>query len=262
MTTTRQEPMAGTQSILRAVTMLEAFSDAQPAWSAGDLAEVVGLNRTTAYRLLTALESVEYVVRDSANETYRLGSGLIALGSRAQRANPIRAVSLPELEALAKETGESATLEILSGHDTVIIEEVPGDYVTSGSQHIGTRWPVYATSTGKAILAYLESDELKQLLDQPLTPFTEKTITRKKQLRACLDDIRREGYATAVEELELGFVAIGAPIFNAEGRVIAAASLGGTRVRLTEARIPEIGRLVHDATSRISHRLGYRLDHT
>jgi IclR family transcriptional regulator, acetate operon repressor len=262
MITTRPEPMAGTQSILRAVAMLEAFSDTRPAWSVADLADVVGLNRTTAYRLLTALESVEYVVRDPGNETYRLGSGLIALGSRAQRANPIRIVSLPELEALANETGETATLEILSGHETVIIEEVPGDFVTSGSQHIGTRWPVHATSTGKAMLAHMESDEVNHFLTQPLTPFTEKTITRKKQLRACLEAVRERGYAAAVEELELGFVAIGAPIFNAEGRVMAALSLGGTRVRLTEARIPEFGRLVRDAANRISRRLGYRLDHT
>ena len=85
--------MAGTQSIRRAVALLEAFGDDRPAWSASDLAETVGLNRTTVYRLLTALESVEYVTRDPATDTYRLGSGLIALGARAQRANPARAVA-------------------------------------------------------------------------------------------------------------------------------------------------------------------------
>ena len=252
------EPMAGTQSVRRAVTMLEAFTDERPSWSAGDLAEAVGLNRTTVYRLLTALESAEYVARDPATDSYRLGSGLIALGARAGRANSVRTVALSELEALAAETGETATLEVLSGHDMVIIEEIPGEYVTSGSQHIGSHWPVYVTSTGKAILAHLPPGELKAMLAQPAQPLTDKTITSPGRLRACLEEIRRMGYAVATEELELGFIAVGAALLDASGRPVAALSLGGTQARLTAERIPEIGALVRAAAGRISHRLGYR----
>ena len=250
--------MAGTQSIRRAVALLEAFGDDRPAWSASDLAEAVKLNRTTVYRLLTALESVEYVARDSATDTYRLGSGLIALGARAQRANPARELARPELEALAAATGETATLELLSDREMVIIDEIPGAHVTSGSQHIGSRWPVYATSTGKAILAHLPPDELGRILSRSFRRLTERTITDGGQLRACLADVRRDGYAVAAEELELGFVAVGAPLLDAAGRPVAAISLGGTRTRLTDERVPAVGRLVHAAAARISHQLGYR----
>ena len=114
------EPRAGTQSIRRAVAMLEAFTDERPLWNVSDLAEQLNLNRTTVYRLLTALESAEYVERDPATEGYHLGSGLIALGGRAQRANSVRAVALPELEALAAATSETATLEVLHGGEMVI----------------------------------------------------------------------------------------------------------------------------------------------
>lgn len=252
------EPMAGTQTIRRAVTMLEAFTDERPSWNVSDLAERVGLNRTTVYRLLTALENAEYVRRDPVSDSYRLGSGLIALGGRAQRANPVRSVALPELEALAADTGETATLEILSGHEMVIIEEIPGEFVTSGSQHIGSRWPAYATSTGKAILSTLRAEELASALPRSLAPVTGKTINSPDRLRDCLVDIRRIGYAVAAEELELGFIAVGAPVLDATGRAVAAISLGGTRTRLTEARLPEIGARVRAAAERISHRLGYR----
>lgn len=252
------EPMAGTQSIQRAVAMLEAFTDERPAWSVSDLAEQVGLNRTTAYRLLTALESAEYVLRDPATDSYRLGSGLIALGGRAQRANPVRAIALPELNTLAAVTGETATLEILQSGEMVIIEEIPGEFVTSGSQHIGSRWPVYATSTGKAILAYMPAEEGKAILSGPLLALTEKTMTAAGQLRACLAEIRRLGYAVADEELEMGFVAVGAPLFDVSGRPVAAISLGGTLTRMTAGRIPEIGAQVRTAAARISYRLGYR----
>jgi DNA-binding IclR family transcriptional regulator len=252
------QPPAGAQSILRAVAMLEAFTDERPSWNVSDLAAAVGLNRTTAYRLLTALESAELISRDSTTESYRLGSGLIVLGARAGRANPVRAISLPELAQLAGATGETATLEVISGSEMVIIEEIPGEYVTSGSQHIGSRWPIYATSTGKAILAHLPPAELAPLLAHPIEPLTEKTITSAARLRDCLEEIRRLGYAVAADELELGFVAVGAAVFDSDGRAIAAISLGGTSARLTAERVPEIGESVRTAADRISHRLGYR----
>ena len=252
------DPLAGTQSVRRAVTMLAAFTDERPSWSVSDLADHIALNRTTVYRLLRALEHAEYVHRDPATDTYRLGSGLIALGGRAQRANPVRSVALPELEALAAQSGETATLEIVQGGEMVIIEEIPGEFVTSGSQHIGSRWPVYATSTGKAILAHLPPVELESMLAEPLEPLTEKTITSAGVLRECLTEIRRAGYAVAAEELELGFVAVGAPVLDAAGRPAAAISLGGTQTRLTAERIPHVGGEVRAAANRISYCLGYR----
>lgn len=255
---TPTEPVPGTQSIQRAVSMLEAFTDERPSWGVSDLAEAIGLNRTTAYRLLTALERAEYVERDPATESYRLGSGLIALGGRAQRANSVRSVALPELYALAGDTGETATLEILHGGEMVIIEEIPGDFVTSGSQHIGSRWPAYATSTGKAILATLTPDEFIATLPPTITPLTEKTITSVEQLRECLHEIRLIQYAVAAEELEMGFVAVGAAVRDEAGRAVAAISLGGTLTRMTVERIPTIGASVRAGADRISYRLGYR----
>lgn len=256
--TATTEPPPGTQSVQRAVTMLEAFTDERPSWGVSDLSESVGLNRTTVYRLLSALESAEYVVRDPTTDCYRLGSGLIALGARAQRANSVRLVALPELAALAAQTGETATLEILSGLEMVIIEEIPGEFVTSGSQHIGSRWPVYATSTGKVILAHLQPDELAAVLAQPLHQLTDKTITSVERLHEHLSDARRLGVVVVIEELEMGFVAVGAPLLDPAGRPVAAISLGGTLTRMTEDRIPEIVRQVRSAARRISHKLGYR----
>ncbi|HRN66908.1 MAG TPA: IclR family transcriptional regulator [Promineifilum sp.] len=252
------EPMAGTQSVRRAVAMLEAFTDERPSWTVSDLVEHTGLNRTTAYRLLTALESAEYVHRDPVGDSYRLGSGLIALGGRAQRAYTVRTIALPELEALATRSGETATLEIMHDGKMVTIEEIPGEYVTSGNQHIGSRWPIHATSTGKAMLAHLPMREVEVLLSESLPSLTEKTITSAAHLRAQLAKIRDDGYAVAAEELELGFVAVGAPLLDANGLPVAAISLGGTLTRMTAERIPQFGTEIRTAAARISHRLGYR----
>lgn len=254
----KNEPYSGTQSVLRATTMLEAFTDEKPAWHVSELAEAIGLNRTTAYRLLTALESVEYVVRDPATDTYRLGSGLIVLGGRAQRANSVRAISRPELEKLASLTGDTATLELLTGREVVIIEEIPGEYLTSGKQEIGTRWPAHTTSTGKAILAHSSAEAIATFLAEPLPPLTDLTITDAALFARCLEDVRKKGYAVVSGELELGYVAVGAPVFDVKGNVAAAVSIGGPDVRLTTRRTTDIGTLVQEAAQQISHQLGYR----
>ena len=252
------KPYAGTQAVIRAISVLNAFSDERPEWNLTDLAKALSLNRTTTYRLLTALESAELVTRDPDSERYRLGSGVIVLAGRALRANPVRSLSKPELERLAAVTGETATLEILSGQDMLIIEEISGDRLMTPALSIGTRWPAFATSTGNAMMAYLPAPELEPLLQEPLPQITPKTITAAETLRRRLAHIREVGYAVASEALELGFVAIGAPIRDFDGHPIAAMSLGGPTVRLTEARIPEVGALVRDAAERISWQLGYR----
>jgi IclR family acetate operon transcriptional repressor len=119
-----QKPYAGTQSVLRAVSLLKAFTDAQPELGLMELAKAAGLNKTMVYRLLTALESERLVARDPGTDGYRLGPEMIALGGRAVRANRVRQVGRPELERLARETGEAATLEVLVGDEVLVLDEI------------------------------------------------------------------------------------------------------------------------------------------
>ncbi len=248
----------GAQAVARALSLLNFFSDAQPEWNLTELAAEAGLNRTTVYRLLTVLESFELLARDPDTERYRLGSGIIALAGRALRANPLRSLSRPELEKLAAATGETATLEVLTGHEMLILDEIPGDRLMQSALSIGTRWPAFATSTGNAIMAHLPPAELDAILQAPLPQRTPKTITSPQTLRQNLEQIRVDGYAAASEALELGFVAVGAPLRNFDGDPVAAISLGGPTIRLTNATIPEFGALLRAAAERISKQLGYR----
>jgi DNA-binding IclR family transcriptional regulator len=250
---------SGTQAVQRAVALLQRFSDERPSWNVTDLAEAVNLNRTTTYRLLTALANANLVTRDADSDSYRLGSNLIVLGGRAQRANRLRPLAQPELAQLVEATGETATLEILVEHEMLIIEEVASDRLLSGSQSIGTRWPVYATSTGLALLANLPDEQVNELLAGSIAAITAKTETDAGRIRQKLVQARQQGYAMLAEALELGYVAIAAPILNHEGHPIAALSVGGPLVRLTAARIEEIGRLLREAAERVSYQLGFRM---
>jgi DNA-binding IclR family transcriptional regulator len=255
----RRESYPGAQTVSRAVALLKAFTDAQPERSLAELARAVGLHRTTTYRLLRALESDGMVMRGASGDTYRLGPEAIALGARALRSNDLRSAGHAELETLARATGETATLEVLAEDQVVILDEVIGQHHLLGTaQFVGTRWPAHATSTGKVLLAHLSDADRKAILHAPLAKHTPHTMTTLAALRDELACVREQGYATAIHELELGFTAVGAPVRNHDGIVVAAISLGGPSVRLTPDRIPKIAAVIIAAAERISERLGFR----
>lgn len=252
------EPYPGTQAVLRALALLKTFTDDRPELSLPDLAELVGLNKTTAYRLLTALESEGLVVRDGINDTYRLGPEAIALGGRAMRANSLRVVSQAELEQLARQTGETAMIEVLSEGKVLTLAEVSGPHLVGATPFVGSHWPLHATSTGKVILAYLPQAERETLLAYPLEAFTPRTLTQPEALQAELVRVREQGFAVGDQELEIGYVSVATPVHNYEGRVIAAVSVGGPSTRLPQERIEEMVALLKPVAARISERLGYK----
>ncbi len=251
--TERSAPYPGAQAVARAIAVLKAFTDTRPRLTLAEITRTTRLNRATAYRLVAALEKEGLIARDKLGEAYRLGPEAIALGSRALRANDLRSVSRAELETLAHATGETATLETLAESEVVILDEVHGHYLVSSAPSIGTRWPAHATSTGKVLLAHLPEAALPRSLPQ----LTDRTITNLTTLRRELARVREQGYAQAVEELELGFTAVAAPVRNHEGQVVAALSVGGLSARLTPDRMEGIAGRVREAAGRISRKLGY-----
>lgn len=247
----------GTQAVQRAVALLKVFDEAHPALGLTALAQNARLNKATTYRLLTALESEGLIVKSANGETYRLGPEAIALGMRALRSSDLRAVARPALEKLANETGETATLEVLAESDVLILDEVFGAHLVGATHWIGTRWHAYATSTGKAMLAFLSPQEQRRVVPPRLTALTKQTLTTRAALENELTRIRAQGYAIANRELEADYIAIGAPVFNHEGRVIAAISVGGPHTRLTREGVARFIPLVKKTAAQISENLGY-----
>ena len=244
--------------MLRAVSLLKVFDDEHPRWNLTELADEAGLNKTTTFRLLSALESEGMVARSDTGDSYVLGPEIVVLGGRALRANNLRSVSRSRLEALAAITGETASLEVLSGSDMLIIDEVTGEHLVSGVRSIGTRWPMHGASTGLALLASWPENQRETFLQNPLPPITPRTITEPGELHNLLVEIAGQGYAVADEMLELGLIAIGAPLLNYDGRAVAAISIFGPKIRLADDTISAKGKLVCDMAREISTLLGYR----
>lgn len=250
------KPYPGTQAVLRAVSLLKAFDDERAERSLSELAQHVGLNKTTVFRLLSALESEGLVARSS--DGYTLGPEIVVLGGRALRGNDLRALTRPALEMLAAHSGETASLETLVQGEILIIDEVLGEHFVGGTRSLGMRMPIHVTSTGLAILAHLPERELAPYLQRPLEAITPHTITDPVALRAELARVRDRGCAITDETLEIGLLAIGAPLRNHDGRVQAAISVFGPKTRLFGQRVVEIEHLLQETAATISAQLGYK----
>jgi DNA-binding IclR family transcriptional regulator len=252
------EPYPGAQSITRAIAILKAFDDRHPEWGLSELSEYVGLNKTTTHRLLAALESEGLIARNPVSGGYRLGLELVALGGAALRATDLYATARPEMERLAQTAGAAVALEVLNRGRVLVLDEVTNRGPAGAPRDMGVRLPLHATSTGKLLLAYRSEAEREKYLQTPLLALTAQTVTEPAQLRAALSQIRQQGYAVTREELEVGFMAMAAPIYDYTNDVIAALSLGGPRIGITEERLPELIAQLQIAARAISRQLGYR----
>ncbi|MDB4914349.1 MAG: putative IclR family transcriptional regulator [Gemmatimonadetes bacterium] len=248
----------GTQAVHRAFIVLKAFDTNHPEWSVTDLARHIGLHKSTTFRLLGALAHEGMLEHDESSGIYRLGAELIALGTQALRSTDLYIASHASLEDLARETGETATIEILVGNETVILDEVHGRHLIGGRPDFGLRYPAHATSTGKLLLAaerFGQPGE-RRMRRLHLTKLSPKTITTIAAFDRELIKVWRQGFATAIEEIEIGYSAIGAPIRNVNGRTVAAISVGGAKPRFTRPRIRQLATRVCDAAALVSRRLG------
>lgn len=248
---------AGTQVVIRAIRLLKAFTPERPAWSLADLCAERGLSKSTAHRLLGALESEGLVARSGDGSLYRLGPAAVALGNLALRSDHLRTLARPRLEQLAAESNETATLEVPIDQQLLILDEVEGRHLIAANPEIGTRWPMHATSTGKAYLAALPSSQRQQLLDEPLERFTPSTRVAPHELQKDFDEIAVNGYAIAWEELENGHVAAGAALLDAHGTPVGALSVGGPSSRIRLDGLHQLGRLLSDHAQQLSRQLGW-----
>jgi IclR family acetate operon transcriptional repressor len=257
----RAGPYPGTQAIRRAVALLKAFTDERPERSLADLAAAVGLNRTTAYRALAALEGEGLVRRSGGGDLYRLGPAAIVLGARAVRSSDLRAVARPALDALMRAAGETATLEVLVEGEVMILDEAKASGFVGARAEVGTRWPLHATSTGKALLAALYARDgdaglAAAGLRDVLEACTPRTVTSPDRLRAELRRVVARGFAGAYEELQPGYAAVAAVVRDHEARPVGAISLGGPTGRITRRRMLDLGGLVRSHAAAVSAALG------
>lgn len=255
---------ARSQSLERGLAILSAFRPARPLLGISQLAEQLGLNRSTTHRYVSTLTSLGYLQQDPLTRRYRLGPRVLDLGFSAINSMELREVALPHLQRLSEDTGHTVNMAILDGPDIVYIERVrsrqPGQREIDLNLHIGSRLPAYCTSMGKVLLAYLSDDRRDEVLDQvELASRGPNTITARRALVEELARVRAAGLAVNNEELAYGLRSIAAPVHSRAGEVVAAINLAVHRSMVSMSDMTgKLGPTLSRAAADLSARIGYR----
>jgi len=247
------EPRTGTQSIDRASQLLVHVVEGDEAPTVGELAQLSGLPKSTTSRLVAALERQGLVQRDPGRGTISPGPVLLRYASKEASAPDLVEFAAPALERLAAASGETSNLGVATPTAVEMLDQRDSRHILGSTNWVGQRVPHHGSVIGKVFLAA----GTVPLPVGPLERLAPRTITDPAELRRDLERTRSRGYATAVDELELGLWAVAAPVRDAGGTVVAALSVSGPTVRLHEGLLDELGRLVLDEASTLSIRIGY-----
>lgn len=244
-------------SVANAARLLQAFTLETPELGISDLAKRLGLAKSTVHRLASTLIEARFLEQNQKTVKYQLGLAVFQLGACVANRMDVSVQSVPYLESLMEQTGETVHLAILDGSEVLYINKIESRQTIRSYTWVGRRGPVYCTGVGKALLAFQPPEKIEQMIASGLAQRTPHTITDPDKFRRHLSDIRDRGYAIDDEEIEIGLRCVGAPIRDHSGEVIASISLAGPSQRLTRERLTTYATRVIDTADTISARLGY-----
>jgi IclR family pca regulon transcriptional regulator len=251
------------QSLERGLAILGCFTPRRPVLGIADIADELGMSRSTTHRYVITLVALGYL-EQGASRKYRLGLRVTDLGMSALNSTGLREHAHPYLEELRQRTSYTTSLAVLDGADVLYVDRVRSYRRNQGSidlnLHTGSRLPAYATAMGKLLLASLPNGEQKDLIaSMKLTKRGPNTITSKKALREELDEIEAAGFAVNDQELSPGLYTIAAPVRDEARDVVAAVNLAAhSSVISLEELVDALGPHLVSTADRISARLGYR----
>lgn len=224
------------QSLERGLAVIRAFGPEEPELTLSDVARRTGLTRAAARRFLLTLCDLGYVRSDG--KRFALTPRVLELGYAYLSSLSLPEIAEPHLERLAAEVRESSSVSVLDGDEIVYVGRVPTSRIMRVSINVGTRFPAYATSMGRVLLAALTEAELDAYLARAvLEPLTARTLTDVGELRAELDRIRAQGWALVDQELEEGLRSVAAPVRGREGTVVAAVNVSAHASRASREAV-------------------------
>jgi IclR family acetate operon transcriptional repressor len=242
---------SGVQAVDRALSILSFFDERTSALAIGEVAEQLGVHRSTASRLLAALE--RHGLLESTGGGYRLGLGVVSLAGLVLNRFPARAIAHDVLRELRDTTGETAYLGLLDGHEVVYIDQASSPHVAVNADWVGYRQPLTEGASGALLLAYQPSTVIEEVLLQ-----TGGRVGRDVPTELDLAAIRRRGYLVRVSEDDERGAGVAAPVRDHRGAIVAALAVWGPRHRVEERLESELVPAVLRAAALVSEGLGYR----
>ena len=242
---------------LRALQVMEILADAGRPISVWEVAEGIGVDRSTAYRMLMTLLDAGYVTRDASHKNYQLGYKLLSLTRNLLNENDRSNLVAEALARISSRTGESVHYCVLDRDATVLVQRVKGTQLVAVDFQIGDRSPLHCTSIGKAILAYQDTRMVEEVIAQGLPKVAVKTVVDADRLRKELEKIRIQGYAFDDREFHDEMRCVAVPVFEKNGAVQSGISLSGPASRYTMAKLDQLRLEAAEAARDLSRRLGH-----
>jgi IclR family transcriptional regulator, KDG regulon repressor len=246
------------KSVSRALDIIDIVSSQKDGLGVTEIAKQMDINKSSVYRILSTLVQYGYMEQDEETSRYKLGYKFLEMSSKLLESIDLRKEAKPYLQELEKETNEVIHLVVYDQGEVIYIEKLEGTETLRMHSKVGKRAPMHCTAVGKAILANLPSNVVLDILERKGMPrHTDKTITAKDEFLKELAQVKQKGYALDLEENEYGIRCIAVPIFDHVGKVIAAVSVSGPTIRMTDERIEQLQARMLQIGKQISARLGY-----
>lgn len=243
-------------TVLRALKVMEVVGENREAVSAADVAQEIGADRSTTYRMLATLEDAGYVVRDESGRKFKLSYKVISLGRNLLAEDEQDELIRAALRELASKTNEAVNYSILEGRETVIIMRAKGSHLVSVDFQVGDRAAVHCTSIGKVLLAYQSRAYIEDVIDHGLPLVAKNTITDPDVFRAELQRVRSQGYAIDDGEFADEMRCIAFPIFESGGKIKGGINFSGPSTRFTYEKLDELRDIALHVVGRLTQQLG------
>jgi IclR family transcriptional regulator, pca regulon regulatory protein len=240
----QERPAEFVEALAKGLGILESFDATHPEMTLSEVARRVGLSPAAARRSLLTLSALGYV--GQTNKRFHLRPKVMTLGSAFYFSARIDEVLQPDLRELVERFGDASSVGTLDGHDVIYIAHCSVQRARRAAAVVGARYPAYATSLGRVLMAGLGDAELEEhIATVDLKPLTSKTIADRNALRREIMAVREAGYSTTVDQLDYGITALAVPIRDLSGRTIAALNSSGytgmvTPKSLIKERLPEL----------------------
>jgi IclR family transcriptional regulator, KDG regulon repressor len=221
-----------------------------------DLSRKLALSKGAVHKLLATLESEGFIRQNPATKQYYLGYTLLELGNQVLKNHNLSDFVKPYLEKLSQMSSELITLCVKDDRDAIYVEKIDSQYPIRFNVDMYRRFPLYATSAARAILAHCDLSLIDDLLSEDIRTYTPYSIKDPEAIKSRLLEIRQQGYEISSDMRNIGVTGIAAPLFDANGEVSASISIIGPSDRMIPLKVKLI-RQIKEVTKEISSQLGY-----